>query len=186
MLLYKSGGSMQWNTDQRSLVPLQTDSPHQLPGAPGSNISHLNLYQGKSSITALLKLDYTTAVAYISQAGDSITYTIADDKGPVAMVHGIEDLVRQPRMKAIPSNLSQNQPTAGAFFNRSVCMQAISSTDNICQLEAKPINYSHKCLHTGMIHNAGQVICQPTSEHDKQALLTSWQSYSRKDANPTH
>ena len=78
---------MQWNTDHRSLVSLQIDSPHQLPGAPGSNISHSNLYQGKSSITVLLKLNNTTAVAYINRWGDSITYVIADDKGSVAMVH---------------------------------------------------------------------------------------------------
>ena len=58
-----------------------------LPGAPGNDISHLNLYQGKSSITVLLKLDNTTAVAYINRWRDSITYAIADDKGSVAMVH---------------------------------------------------------------------------------------------------
>ena len=58
-----------------------------LPGAPGSDISHSNLYQGKSSITVILKLDNTTTVAYINRWGDSITYAIADDKGSVAMVH---------------------------------------------------------------------------------------------------
>ena len=79
---------MQWNTDHRSLVSLQIDSPHQLPGAPGSNISHSNLYQRESGITVLLKLDNTTAVAYINSRGDNITYAYANDKGPVAMVHG--------------------------------------------------------------------------------------------------
>ena len=86
---------------------------------------------------------------------------------------GVEDLVRQIRMEATPSNLSQSQPTAGASFNRSVCKQATSSTDNICQLEATSFSYSHRCLHTGLVHNAGQVICQPTLEHDRQSSIPS-------------
>ena len=29
-------------------------------------------------------------------------------------------------------------------------------------MEARSINYSHRCLHTGLVHNAGQIICQST------------------------
>ena len=36
----------------------------------------------------LLKMDDTTAVAYTTEKGDSITYAITNDRGPVAMVHG--------------------------------------------------------------------------------------------------
>ena len=126
---------------------------------------------------------YHSCGIYQQVRGDSTTNAIANDKGPVPMVHGekylnscsaltrsseyhcwqgVEDLVRQIRMEAITSNLPQNQPRAGASFNGSVCKQDTSSTDNICQLEARSFSYSHRCLHTGLVHNAGQVICQPT------------------------
>ena len=75
-------------------------------------------------------------------------------------------------MEAIPSTPPQNQPRAGASFNGSVCKQDTSST-YICQLEARSFSYSHRCLHTGMVHNAGQVICQPTLEHDRQSSIPS-------------
>ena len=75
----------------------------------------------KLGITILLKLDNTTAVAYINRMGDSITYTIAANQRPVAVVYGkkyfitstaftrsikfhyeqgVKDLLRQIRIKA--------------------------------------------------------------------------------------
>ena len=45
---------------------------------------------------------------------------------------------------------------------QQICLQVSYQTDNISQLETRSINYIHGCLHTGLVHNAGQVICQPT------------------------
>ena len=56
---------------------------------------------------------------------------------------------------------------------QQIFLQLSYQADNISQLETRSINYSHGCLHTGLVHNAGQVIFQSTLEHDRQSSIPS-------------
>ena len=68
---------------------------------------------------------------------------------------------------------SFTESTYSWHFFQQIFLQVSYQADNISQLETRSINYSHGCLHTGLVHNAGQVIFQSTLEHDRQSSIPS-------------
>ena len=88
---------------------------------------------------------------------------------------GVEDLVRQIRMEALPSPLSENQSSAGASLNRPVCKQAVSSTASLYQLETRSTGNSHGCFHSGLVQHSSKALCQPPMESSRQSPISDTQ-----------
>ena len=119
----KVGSVLQWGTDQRSIVSIRTNPPHQLPGTAGSLTSSENFCQREvrdNNINSPENRQDNSCCLHQQDGRDSITYTVAADKRPVAVVYGkkysltssaltrsiefhrrqgVEDLVRQIRME---------------------------------------------------------------------------------------
>jgi len=129
------GSNLQWNSDQRSLVSIRTNTSHQLLGTSGGYTSSSDLCQGKIKHHDHLEdRQHYRSRLYQQDGGDNITYTIATNQRPLVMVHGkkypitstaltrsiefhcrqgVEDLVRQIRMEAFPRLVSEYQSPAG-------------------------------------------------------------------------
>ena len=88
MPLYRGGVSMQWVTNQRTLVHYKQTFHINCLEFLAVTLAIQTITNEKPSITVLLKLENTTAMTNIYRRRDSITYAIINDKGPVAMVYG--------------------------------------------------------------------------------------------------
>ena len=153
----------------------------------------------KSGISILLRLDNSTAVAYINRkgggggGGDSVTNAVTTYKGPVAVVHeeehppsssaptrsseydrgqGVQIMVRQVRVEAISNLIPENQPATGTTVHRPVCKQAIITAPSVCELETRPSSSGHRCVYSGLELTSRETVCQSTLGPDRQSPVT--------------
>ena len=191
------GSHLQWNLYQRSMVPSGANPSHQLFGAPGSHISSTVICQGEvRHHNPSQDRQHHCGCQHQQNGGDCITYTFASNQGAMVMVHGkeypvtgsgltrsiefhcrqgVEDLVRQIRMEALPSPLSENQSSVGASLNRPVCKQVVSSTASLYQLETRSTGNSHGCFHSGLVQHSSKALCQPPMESSRQSPISDTQ-----------
>ena len=191
------GSILQWGTDQRSMVSTRTNPPHQLPGTDGSLTSSENFCQRKvRDNNSPENRQHNSCCLHQQDGGDSITYAVAADKRPVAVVYGkkyyltssaltrsielhcrqgVEDLVRQIRMETQSNSVPEYQPTSGTSLNRSVCQQAVNSAPEFCQLEARSTGNAGGCFHSGLGEHPREIICQSPLELGSQSPVSSSQ-----------
>ena len=72
------GSCLQWEENERIMVTPRKVTPHKLPGASSSNVGDPNVSKDKSGMMILLKMDNTTAVAYIDRKGGAVSPTLSD------------------------------------------------------------------------------------------------------------
>ena len=152
----------------------------------------------RSGITILLKIDNTTAVAYINRMGGTASPTLSQLTKNLRLwcmgrnilsqarhlpcrsieLHcrqGVEDLVRQIRMETQSNTVPENQHTSGTSLNRSVCQQAVNSAPEFCQLEARSTGNGSGCFHSGLGEHPREIICQSPMELGRQSPVSSSQ-----------
>ena len=191
------GSVLQWGTDQRSMVSTRTNPPHQLPGTAGSLTSSESFCQREiRDNDSPENRQHNSCCLHKQDGGDSITYAVAPDKRPVAVVYGkkysltssaltrsielhcrqgVEDLVRQIRMETQSNTVPENRHTSGTSLNRSVCQQAVNSAPEFCQLEARSTGNGSGCFHSGLGEHPRETICQSPMELGRQSPVSSSQ-----------
>jgi len=144
------------------------DSTNQLPGTSGSYSGSSNLCKGRSSISILLRIDNTIAVAYINRKGGSVCDTFTSGKDPVAVVHGEEHLIGNPAptrsyelhcRQGVQSlarrirleTLTQDIPDDQSPIDGPICKLTFQSGPHICQLEARPSALGNRCIHSDLL-----------------------------------
>ena len=162
-------------TNRRPLVHTGEESPHQLPGATSATLVVKCFAKDQRGLTILLKMDNTTAIAYINRRGGTIspelnylakdlwlwclereTYPSLPSTFQASRIQG------QIRLEAMPSCLSGYLSQVWTTGSGPFHFTAISSTTTVCQLETRPSSDDNRCLHDGLVTDSR--LCQPALE----------------------
>ena len=189
------GGHLQWQSDQRSMVPIRTVPPHQLPGTTSSHLGSSVLHKREiRHFNPPANRQLNSSCLHQQEGGNSITKVVPTNKGPVVVVHGeeyppscststgnfehhcrrgVQNMVRQVRVETLPNPIPGNQSSVGTSVHRPVCKQAIVSAPSICELETRPPSSGHRCLYSGLEHPSRETVCQSTLGSDRQSPIPS-------------
>ena len=151
----------------------------------------------KSGISVILKMDNTTAVAYINRRGGTVSPVLSHLAKDLWLwcterniliqaqhlpgsMNSIADRVQSPPrqvgLEAGPYHFQEDPSSPGASIHRSICKSPVSSATIIRQLETRPTSHRNRCLLHGLVQSPKQDICQPSLGSDRQSPINGPQS----------
>ena len=163
------GCMLQGLNRKRSLVSLGSQKPHKHSGTKAAFFATKAFLKDQSNISVCLRMENTTAVAYINNKGESgFPSACQSNSRPMAVVHSkvnsdhfststrqtqhlggqrIQRVFRLQRMANRPSNDSALHQRV---HHRPVCLTPNRSSPTIFHLETRPRRYLHRRDDTGL------------------------------------
>ena len=201
------GCSMRRSEDRRSLVEAGAETPHKLPGVVSCLPGLQMLLQEQEKHTCPLKMDNTSAVAYINKMGGTVSSALNNinkefwlwcmerdisvqaqhfgRKTELDGRRGVKGSEGQIRLDALPESLPEDQSPIGTAGGGStcICLKAVNPTANLRELETGPGSNGRRCLHNFV--DRSESICQPTMEPCRQGSSPSSTTESGSGPNST-
>ena len=192
-LQYRLGSMLEQSEDRRPVVISRVAAPHQCQGATGSLFSTSDLRGQQEGHTCSPEdRQYDSSVLHKSDGWNplqeangnhcsGLELELREEDIPVSRTHsghpergcrsGITKERRQLRMEARSSNFSTGNADSGSLSGGSFCLQNISSTSSVHELETRSGINSNRCLEPVLDRHKG--LCLPSLFTDRQVPFQS-------------